>query len=204
MSQLSWNIRNWLLQIPKPVKVRITDDNGDTKDLDVGKRPMVRVAESVAALDPRRIEALGPDDHLLRAFKVGGEEGDPSCAPTLPPVLAQDPHAALLSLFAQLIHRSYEHSTELAFTKLVEVFQLQAERAEAIEKRLERAEANVRREQSERLDDMWERAEEVAAAGGSKEQIVNTLFTSFMQGQAARAAGAPSNGAPSKTNGGTQ
>ena len=157
---------------------------------------MVRVAETVAALAPRLIEALGPEDRLLRALRVGGEESDPSNAPTMPTVLANDPHAALLSHFGSLLHRAYEHSTELAFSKLVEIFQLQAERSEAIEKRLERAEANVRREQAERLDDMWDRAEEVAARGGSKDEILNSLMQSFMQGQAQRAAAPkpPSNG----------
>lgn len=194
---LAWNLRNWLLQIPKPVKIRITDAEGEVKEIEVTKRPMVRIAESVAALSPELVEALGPGDKILRACRPNAGDDSLSAAPAIPPVLAQDPQAATLALFATLIHRAYEHSTELAFSKLVELFERSNDRSEAIEKRLERAEAAYRREQSDRIDDMWEHAQEVAAAGGSKDQILNALVSSMMQGAQQRGQ------TPPKPNGGT-
>jgi hypothetical protein len=98
-----------------------------------------------------------------------------------------DPVALTLTHLANLIHRAYEHSTEISFNKMVEVFERMNERSENIERRLERAEAAYRREQSDRIDDLWDRAEEVAAAGGSRDQIMNTLFTSWMSGRAQQA-----------------
>lgn len=204
---LAWDLRNWLLQIPKPTKVRVTDANGDVKELEIGRRPMVRIGETLAALGPELVEALGPEDKLLRAYRPNCDDEQVSRAPAIPQILSTDPNAAMLSLFAQLIHRSYEHSTELAFNKLVELFERMNERSEGIERRLERAEAAYRREQSERIDDLWEQASEVAAAGGSKDQILQTLLSSMMQGaqhrqqaQAAQAAQV----AQDKSNGGKQ
>lgn len=193
----AWHLRNWLIQQPKPVKVRVTDENGEVKEILCAKRPIVRIAESIVAIGPDLIECLGPNDELLRAYRSSNEaEFTSTAAPPVPTSLAADPGAAQLGYFASLIHRAYEHSTELAFNKLIELVERMDQRSEAIERRLERAETAYRREQSERIDDLWERAEEVAANGGSKEKILETLLTSMMQGRAAQH--------PPKPNGGTQ
>lgn len=193
----AWNIRSFLLQTPKPAKVRLTTE-GEIKELDCRKKTMIRIAESIAAIDPELIECLSETDSLLRAFRPGGSQaGDPSSAPVIPEGLQKDANALLLSHFANLIHRSYEHSTEIAFNKIVELVELMGARSDAIERRLERAETAYRREQSERIDDLWERAEELAQASGQpggREAILDTLIRSIMAGKQARAAGA-SNGA---------
>lgn len=195
----AWNLRSWLLQQPKPAKIRLTDGEAEVKELDCRKRAMIRIADSIAAINPELIEALSESGELLRALRPN-QESDPSTAPVVPPVLSADPQTALLSHFANLIHRAYEHSTEVAFVKMIELVERLDQRSDAIERRLERTESAYRREQSERIDDLYERAEEVAAGGGSKEQILTTLLGSVFQGaqhrqQAAAAAEAkPTNG----------
>jgi len=97
--------------------------------------------------------------------------------------------------FANLIHRAYEHATDVAFGKMVELVERMDGRSQAIEERLERAEAGMRREQRERIDDMWDRvaeAAERAESGDAKEQILTTLAQSVI---------AKSNGA-ARSNGG--
>jgi hypothetical protein len=141
-----WPVRSWLLQQPKPVKVRLTDSEGEVREIEAGKRPAIRTAESICAIDPVLIEAIGPNGELLRAFRPHGDGNAISdAAPAVPPILATDPHAALLSHFANLVHRAYEHSTEVAFEKIVQIVERMEQRSENIEKRLERAEAAYRR-----------------------------------------------------------
>ncbi len=195
-----WQVRSWLLQSPKPARVRLTDSEGEVKELEVSKRPLIRAAESIVAMDPELIEALGPNGDLLRALRTR-VDAEPSTSPVIPNGLVGDPTALILTHLANLIHRSYEHSTEIAFGKLLELVERLDARSEAIERRLERAEVAYRREQSERIDDLWERAEEIAQSGGGKEKILETLLGSVMAGAQHRAQGGTP--PPAKPNGGT-
>ncbi len=197
----AWNLRSWLLQQPKPAKIRLTDSESEVKELECRKKPMIRIADSIAAINPDLIEALSESGELLRALRPN-VENDPSTAPPIPAALSNDPQTALLSHFANLIHRAYEHSTEVAFVKMIELVERLDQRSDAIERRLERTESAYRREQSERIDDLWERAEEVAAGGGSKEQILNTLIGSVFQGAQHRQAQAAAATEAKPTNGG--
>jgi hypothetical protein len=202
----SWQIRSWLLQLPKPARVRLTDVNGDTKELECQKRPMMRVAESIAAIKPELVECLSEDSTLLRAMRPGSEGEPGTSAPAIPAGLQTDPHALLMSHFASLLHRAYEHSTELAFVKLLEIVERMGERSDAIEKRLERTEANYRREQSDRIDDLWDRAEEMAAQAGTgangRDAILQQFMQGFFGGKRAAQAGEPPPTPPTPPNGG--
>lgn len=202
----AWHIRSWLLQLPKPARVRLTDADGETKELDCTKRAMVRVAESIAALKPELLECLGDDGSLLRALRPSSADDVTSGAPSIPRGLELDPQALLMSHFAALLHRAYEHSTELAFVKLLEIVERMGERSDAIEKRLERTEANYRREQSDRIDDLWERAEEMAQQAGSgtngRDAIFNSLIQGIFAGKRAAAPPAPTASEPAASNGG--
>lgn len=165
----------------------------------------MRVAESIAAIDPELVECLSADGSLIRAMRPGRPEDQLSSPPEVPAALASDPHAAMICLFAQLLYRATEHSTEVAFTKLVELVERMGERSDAIEKRLERTEAAYRREQAERIDDLWDRAEEMAQAGngeGAKEMILRQFLGGMNAGRSAR--GAETNPPASKPNGGTE
>lgn len=191
-------IRGWLLQLPRPHKVRVSGD-GEPQILKPGKSA-AKLAESIAALGVELIEALDAEDNILRALRLDTEETRRSDAAPIPEALERDPQALLLTHFANLLHRAYEHSTEVAFTRLVELVEKMGDRSDSIEARLERTEAANRQLMRDQVDDAFERAEEVAAraasgdGGGLGEQLLGSFLGGKMHGAAAGAAG-PKNGA---------
>jgi len=175
-------IRGFLLQLPKPSLIRITGD-GEPQELKPGKS-YAKTAETIAALAPDLIECLDSEGKVLRAQRTDTAESRRSDAPDLPAVLATDPHAAMLTHFAGLLHRAYEHSTEIAFTRLVELTERMGDRADAIEQRLERTEAANRRLLQEQVDDAFERAQEVAErTGEGGADLLQNMAGAFLSGR---------------------
>jgi len=193
-------LRGWLLQQPKPAMIRCTTD-GESEELKPGKS-WAKTAATIAALEPELLQAYDAAGKLLRATRFDAEPTPrkPAAAPELPALLGTDPHAALLHHFATLLHRAYEHSTQVAFEKLTDIVERQGDRADAIEQRLERTEARARRLQDDQIEDAYERAEQLAAeatSGNGNEALGNHLVNAFLSGQLQQR---PSNGA-AKTNG---
>ena len=206
-----WQLRNFLIRDPAPTTIRLTSAEGETTEITPGKKSRVKIAETICAVGPELVECLDANGNLLRAVRPDSEEAQASGAPEVPPVIANDPNAAMLSHVANLLHRAYQHSTELAFTKLVELVERMDERSNAIEQRLERTETAYRREQQARLDELYQRAEEIAAraagggAGGEsprKEAILEALLGGILRGAAERAGVTPPGAAaPAPANG---
>ncbi len=183
-------IRGFLLQQPKPAKVRLTND-GVSEDIAVG-RSFVKLAETICAKGGDLIEALNASGDLIRAMRMDEEEIRRSDAAEIPKGIEADPQALMLTHFANLLHRAYEHSTEIAFVKFVELVDKMNDRSESIEQRLERAEAQNRRLMQEAADEAIERAEERAQAEGAAGTggFAESILQSYMQGAVARS-GAP-------------
>jgi hypothetical protein len=198
MNNLTAKIRGFLLQHPKPARVRLTGD-GEPQEIKPGKS-YARLAESINALGGNLLECLDASGQITRAMKLDEDPAQLSGAPALPAGLQSDPHALMLTHFANLVARAYEHSTEIAFVKLVEVVEKMNDRSDAIEQRLERAEAQNRRmllDQTEReIDLAEERAEQAAAAanGESAGDIGTALVHSFLGGAMQNGTKAPVNG----------
>lgn len=187
-------IRGFLLQQPKPAIVRVTGE-GEPQQLKVGKS-YAKLAETIDALGVDLIEAIDKDGStVLRAMRNGTADAQRSTAAEIPEALKQDPTALMLTHFANLLHRAYEHSTEIAFVKMVEVCDMMNERSDNIERRLERTEANNRALLQTQVDDALDRAEEVAARAtdGEAGDLVSQMAGAFMSGKASKAA-APPNG----------
>lgn len=190
-------IRGFLLQLPKPALVRAFVD-GEPEDLKVN-RTYQRLAETIAALQPEEIRCLDAEGKVLRAMRLDDADSRRSDAAPLPAALQGDPQAAMLAHFADLIHRAYSHSTEIAFTKIVELVDRMNDRSAGIEQRLERAEAYARRLREEQADDAIERAEDiVAAAAGQEGDVGSQLASAFLSGRLNRTA---ADGPPAKPNG---
>jgi len=189
-------LRGWLLQLPKPTVLRVTVD-GDVDEVKLGKS-WQKTAETIAAMQPELVQAFDGDNKLLRALRLDDVDARRSDAAELPLVIAQDPHAAMLTHFANLLHRAYEHSTELAFGKMVELVERMNDRSDGIEQRLERSEARARRLQDDAIEDAYAHAEELVANAASQEgeqgTLESMLVNSFMAGQ--RSAGGKPNGKP--------
>ena len=178
-------VRAFLLQHPKPHFLRLANEDGVQEELKVGKQPFVRLAETIVALDPMTVECLDKDKNLVRAFRMGEADVRRSEAAEVPQILSDDPQAALLTHFSNLLHRAYEHSTEIAFGKLVELVDRIDARSDAIEQRLERTESQHRKALQQQLEDQWdrlaeeeERAKENTPAGG----LVNHFLQGAMAG----------------------
>ena len=188
-------IRGFLLQLPKPAMVRVTGD-GEPQELKPG-RSYSKLAETILALAPELIECLDADGKVLRATRMEGAEQRRSDAAEIPDGLKADPNALMLTHFANLLHRAYEHSTEVAFTRLVELTDRMNDRSDSIEQRLERQEATNRKLLQDQVDDALDRAEEAAAKaaeGGENAGLGEQLLSSFMGGKAQRAAAGAPNG----------
>lgn len=177
-------IRGFLLQHPKPHVVRITTGDGEPQILKPG-RSYVRCAQSIAAIGFDLLEALDEKETLLRAMRRD-EESTRSPAAPIPDGIKADPQALMLTHFANLVHRAYEHSTELAFTKMVELVEKMNDRSDAIEQRLERTEALNRRMVSDAAEDAIELARIQAEAKNAQEgdgTVLDKLAGAFLGGQ---------------------
>ncbi len=191
-------IRGFLLQLPKPSLVRLTrDDGGEPQDIKPGKS-YAKAAETIAALQPDLIECLDASGGVIRAQRTDTVEAQRSDAAAIPAGLAADPQALMLTHFANLLHRAYEHSTEIAFTRLVDLTERMGDRAEQIEQRLERAEATNRRLLQEQIDDAFERAAEQAeqatqqaSNGALGEQLLGSFLGGTQMKPPVRTNGAP-------------
>ena len=114
-------IRSWLLQQPRGAVVRVTPaDGGEPEVIKLTKRSnMARLSETIEALGPELLEMLDKDNNLIRASR-DSQDSHRSDAAEIPAAIAADPQALQVTHFANLIHRAYEHSTEIAFNKLVD------------------------------------------------------------------------------------
>lgn len=198
-------IRGFLLQLPKPALVRVTTGEGETEELKPNGRTYQKLATSIEALDPQLIQCFDSDGKLLRAMRCDDSEARRSDAAAVPAALVSDPETARLTHFANLLHRAYEHSTEVAFTKLAEIVDRMNERSESIEQRLERAEAHNRRLINDQIQDAFDRAAEMAEQAQQQEGsgFEQQMQSAFMSGLLTKqpAATAKPNGANGASNG---
>lgn len=193
-------IRGFLLQHPKPHSIRVTGD-GEPETIKPGKS-FARTAETIAAKDVSLVECLDANGDILRAMDLDGQEATRSAAAPIPEGIAQDPTALLTAHFANLIHRAYEHSTEIAFNRMVDLVERMGARAEAIEQRLERAEKAYRAAIEDQIEDAFERAREQAEKREGSDALADNLATAFVSGQLQRQQQhAPPRSTTRKTNG---
>ena len=176
-------IRGFLLQLPKPARIRISAGDGEPQEIRPG-RSYAKTAESIVALGVDLVECIDKDGNLLRALRLSDSESHRSDAADIPDGIKADPHALMLTHFANLLHRAYEHSTEIAFTRLVELADRHMQHSESAQQQLAHAEAALRRERMERLDDAEERtleALEKRAAEGEGGDLMQQMTAAFLQ-----------------------
>lgn len=197
-------LRTWCMKRPRPDAIKLTFDNGDEKLFprpgQSGQSSWQEAAESIAALEPTLLEALGKDGEVLRAIKGSeldkdGKQRNERVAP--PPALHSDPETARLCYTADLLHRAYQHATDVAFERidsaystafdrLVQLVEKVDDRNARIEQRLERAEANYRAAMQERIDDALDAAAEKAGVPGGLSGLLEyagPMIAGFLQGQ---------------------
>lgn len=174
-------VRSFLLRSPKPAKVRVSREDGEPQEL-TNLRSYARAAETIAALNPELLEAFDKDGGLLRALNAAGAESAPSTDVELPKALEGDPLAAAFLTYGKLLARAYEHSTDVAFSKMVELVERMNDRSDGIEKRLERSEAAYRTVQEARIEDAFDRADEEREKATEGDPLQQTMAQAFMSG----------------------
>lgn len=170
-------IRGWLLQQPRPSAVRVKSGD-DQQTIEVGVMKWAAIASSIDALDPDIIEALDDKGKLVRAIKadqlddsVDDEDGTtPASKAAASKQL--DREMAMLVKFGELLAKAYEHSTSVAFGKMVELFDAVAKRGESLEKSLASTERLLRRAQ-----------EAGAVAGDDEPSLLGSMLEAFAGAQ---------------------
>jgi hypothetical protein len=199
-------IRSFLVAHPRGAKILVRDENDELHEIASpnGKGiTWAHIARSIDALKHVYIELQDSEGKLVRATRTTGGEKEKAEAQALMAVPSHaDPETARLTHFANLLSDAYKFSTGLAFEKMVALSQMSVDRMMAIETRLERTEANYRREMKERLDDAFERAEEMAAEAEQQAQQQNPgLLEQFALGMANGQRDAKTVDPPPKPNG---
>lgn len=191
--------RNFCMRAPRPALVRVIygeesqDIEIDAKAFESGQQSWARVGDTVAALDPDRVELYSESQTLLRADKRKVPKTDQYVR--MPDGLHKDPEAARLMHFADLLHRAYQHSSEVAFNRIVDIVQMQSDNIRDLNQRADRAEKRL-------LDQLREnialRAGVVQGGDGEEEGGggLNDFLSAFLSGmssgkQARRPAPAP-------------
>jgi hypothetical protein len=141
------------------------------------------IAESVSALDPDVVEALDSSGAILRV--LSGEQlerPEPTAPPPPPPpakVQSQDPETRRLEVVCGLVAEAYRHSTEVAFARMVDLFEAVNQRQASQEKSLENMHKLLRRALQDQLEDAAE-----MQANAKPEDFVGDLAKSFLGGMA--------------------
>lgn len=188
-------MRSFLIRQPNPATIRLTVREGETKDI-VPKRRQSwsKIAETIVAFAPELVECLDEQANIIRAVRPQSTP-ELSDAPDPPKIISEDPETARLTHFANLLHRAYEHSTIVAFSKLIELVERLDARAEAVEARLERAETAYRRQVQSQLDDAFNRADELLAEGEQQQgSELHQMASAFLQAASGAKPKRPTNG----------
>ncbi len=165
-------IRGWLLCQPRPKWLRILAGDGQLHRLDITQgTPWVQIAESIAALKPELIEAMGEGDTLIRAVRPG--EVDTKEEPEEESAQAGDPETARFILISRLLADAYRHSTEIAFERLASLFDAVNQRSLTMERTLD-AMHKLSLKQLEA---------QVVASGDAQGSLFEQMLAGFIQGQ---------------------
>jgi len=145
-------VRSWIMQTPRPASLRVTTDERQRETVVCGSGTWGDVASTVLALNPETIEALDSSGNVLRAtsaldlFESEPDERHgtipappPAPAtsaprPSIAELVGDDPESRRFALFAHLLSDAYRHANDIAFAKLADITQQQADRAASLER----------------------------------------------------------------------
>lgn len=179
-------LESWLKKRPRPQVLRIVSE-GQTEPREIKLKPGANwrnTVESVIALAPESIEALTNDGQLLRAVQTERlpeqqQENGTTKAPKLaaPTVVANDPETARFVLVAQLIAQAYAHSNDVAFTRMVDLFQAVNDRQAILERSLEHMTKLVRKSAEQQLANIGE------ADATDQNEMLQAFLGGMLRGQ---------------------
>ena len=184
----SWGIRKFLLRQPRAAVIRLTVRGVPQEIKPTRGQNLSKVADTVYAVQPEVIELFDDDGKLLRAIRPDIEHEQSSEQPKPPQQLTNDPETARFTHVAALLAKAYEHATDVAFGKLVELVERIDARTDSLEQRLERTESLYRRTLHEQLRDMQDEARAVLEQRGEEQEdggtMLDQMFRAWAAGQA--------------------
>ncbi len=188
-------IRAWLLQQPRAASLRVTCGK-EKSDVSVAGQSWAKLAATVEAMQADQIQALDAGGNVLRAVRPADvdepdDDAKPAAAVVSPPAQAYDPETVRFELVAKLVAEAYRHSTEIAFTKMVDIVNAMGRRSESLERSLASAERVLRRQAEDLFDEAQTKAAEAGEGGDLAKQMVNGFLANAMGGGEAAA---PANG----------
>jgi hypothetical protein len=183
-------LRNFLMRHPRPIAIRVErQDGGEPRTVQVDPRvPWVQLAGYIAELGPTFVECLDAEGKVLRGADFDdldhGGPGETERPPASTPVAAQlkvpaDPQSAQLVLFAQLLADAYRHTTDVAFDRMIDLFEAVNRRGENTEKSLDQANKLLARIAQDRA----ELAAMSADGSAPGELTMSDMVQAFMGGQ---------------------
>jgi hypothetical protein len=179
-------IHKFCMLQPRPKLLRATLDDDSTQELLPPRngQSWSKLADSIAAVKPILLEAFDDDGKLLRAKREDDDDDDDQRS--TPALL--DPETARLTHFANLLAKSYEFSTKIAFAEMAGLVRSWSDYAKSTNERLERVESAHRRMREQQADDALEQASQMMAAAqgmspaDAKTSIMDAFVGSMMQG----------------------
>lgn len=192
-------IRAWLLQQPRAACLRVLVGK-DRQEIAVAGQSWAKLAATVEAMTPDRIEALDVGGNLIRAVRPADvddveqePEPDPDASTHAPPT-AYDPETTRFELVARLLADAHKFSVGVAFEKIVLIVDAQNRRSESLERALASAERLLRKQSEDLFEEAAERARE------AEENPIKDMVNGFLKG-AAGSAPAAAAAAHKSTNG---
>jgi hypothetical protein len=191
------SIRAWLMIAPRPKAVRVSSEGVAPQTIATPDgTKWIQVAESIAALQPELVEALTAEGGTIRAMRPDELDAEEeSAAEDTIPVNVNDPLSVQLITISRLLADAYRHSTDVAFDKLLAMFDASTRRQESLERSVDTMNRMLNKAIADQLQASIDGA---ANAGGGTvfEQLISSFMQARAQGEAAKqAATAPPNGA---------
>lgn len=203
---------------PRPTMVRLQMADGRVEELACTGQPWARLGESCAAMDPVTVFALDANGKLIRVAKVadiaeGLDADDEAAAPAVATSgvyatsetakLERDDSRAMLAVldkFGTLLADAYAHSTDVAFSKMVELVTMISSSLTQMQRELIQARLENRRLERDIIEDAFDQAEAKAEAAGDGD-LFRQFIGSYMSGQAERMAAKATDAVAPRPNG---
>lgn len=188
-------IRAWLMLQARPKSVRVSSEGATPQVIPIAEgTAWINLAQSVAALQPELVEALDAQGATIRAMRPAelDDDDEKEAEPDEAGILAlQDPESVRLITFARLIADAYRHSTDVAFDKMIALFEASTQRSESLERALELTQKILTKAASDQLAVQIEQAAGGTGQASLFEQVVGAFLSGKMQGEAAKVVPTP-------------
>jgi len=176
----SKQIRRWLVKQPRGESVKVLGEDGETRTIEILAGVVwSQLADTIHALRPETLELLGKEGNLIRSVRPEDQEDDEEGGPEPVVQIPQgvDANTQQLLVFAQLLSGAYRHSTDVAFERMVALFEACNRRSEILEQSLDAMTKLIRRA----VQDQYDAA---AQAAGGDDSDIGRLIRAFLNGKA--------------------